>query len=122
MAGLIEVPRSLEGWTRRRRRVRHLLQCAPASRQMLVLFGALLDVQERAFLTAREDEPPTAALAAYVADRVMADVVDATREAGPASLAAAARERFQHGDRRAMVQGWLTGEAQPPVDRYLARA
>jgi len=122
MAELVEVRHSLEPWTRRRRRVHHLLERAPTTRQILVLCGALLDVQERAFVMTRDDEPAPSAIAAYVADRVMADVVDATEEAGPVSLALAARERYQDGALSAMVQGWLVGEEQPPVDRYLARA
>jgi FdhE protein len=89
---------------------------------MLHLYAALLDVQEPAFLAALEDRPVPAALAAYVGERVMADVVEATVAAGPPALAVAAPERLHAGGLEEAVGRWLAGEPVSPVERYLARA
>jgi hypothetical protein len=49
-------------------------------------------------------------------------VVEATAAAGPERLAERARRRFEQGGLEAVVLGWLVGEEQPPLERYLARA
>jgi formate dehydrogenase maturation protein FdhE len=49
---------------------------------------------------------------------VLPGVVEATEAAGPAALAAAARERAGAD----ALAGWLAGAELDPVDRYLARA
>jgi FdhE protein len=111
-----------EAWARRRRRARHLVERHSFAADLLRLYGALLDVQEPAFLKARDARPAPSSLAAYAADRVMGEVADATVTAGPAALAAAVRDRLRDGEPAKLVGRWLAGERQPPVDEYLARA
>jgi FdhE protein len=111
-----------EAWARRRRRARQLAERYPFAAELLRLYDALLDVQEPAFVAARGDQPAPARVAAYTADRVMGEVVDATIKAGPAALGAAVRERVRDGDPAGFVAKWLAGELQTPVERYLGRA
>src|SRR4030095_1747953 len=77
--------------------------------ELLRLYAALLDVQERTFLRAIDDRPGPGSLARYVAARVMAGVAEATVAAGPPALAAAVPERLRHGDPAAFVAAWLGG-------------
>ncbi len=109
-------------WADGRRRVTDLLPRRAYAAELLRLYGALLDTQEQAFVAALEDRPAPAELAAYVVERVLPRVVEGTVAAGPSTLAAAARERVEAGGLDAMVDRWLGGEGQPPVDEYLARA
>ena len=106
-----------EAWARRRHRARQLLEGHAFARGVLQLYEALLDVQEPAFVKARDDRPEPARVAVYAAARVMGDVGEATIAAGPPSLAAAVRDRLRDGD-----GAGLAGERQEPVDEYLARA
>jgi formate dehydrogenase accessory protein FdhE len=122
MEGLVAAPRSMEAWAARRRRTGQLAGRYPFAAELLRLYEALLDVQERAFLRARDDRPDPLSLPAYVAEHVMADVVEATVEAGPSALAVAVRDRLRDGDPAEVVAAWLGGEPQTPVDEYLARA
>ena len=110
-----------EAWARRRRRARHLAERFSFARDLLHLYEALLDVQEPAFLKARDDRPDPASLAGYAA-RILDEVAEVTITAGPPALAAAVGERGREGEAAASVTRWLAGERQAPVDEYLARA
>jgi formate dehydrogenase maturation protein FdhE len=122
MERLAMVPLVMEAWTRRRRRARQLAERQPFAAEMLRLYQALLDAQERAFLRTLDDRPEPATLATYVADRVIADVARATAAAGPPLLAIAVRDRLRDGEPSALVAAWLAGAWQVPVDGYLGRA
>lgn len=122
MERLAVAPLAVEAWARRRRRAHALLERHRFAVELLGLYGALLDVQERAFLRALDARPDPAYLAPYVAEHVVADVADATVAAGPPSLAAAVPPRLREGDPTEFVARWLAGEPQDPVDQYLARA
>jgi FdhE protein len=111
-----------EAWARRRRRARQLVERHAFAADLLRLYEAVLDVQEPAFLRARDDRPKPASLAAYAADRVVGEVAEATIKAGPPALVAAVRERLRDGEPAGFVARWLAGERQAPVDEYLARA
>ncbi len=111
-----------EAWARRRRRARQLTERYAFAAEFLRLYEALLDVQEPAFMTARDEQPAPGRLAAYAADRVMGEVIKATIDAGPTALGAGVRERARAGDLNGLVAKWLAGEPQAPVDQYLARA
>jgi Protein involved in formate dehydrogenase formation len=115
-------PLAVEVWARRRRRAQQLLHRHAFAGQLLRLYGALLDVQEQAFLKALDDRPTPAALPGYVADRVVAAVADASVAAGPSALARAVAERILQHDASTFVIRWLAGERQPPAEEYLARA
>ena len=80
-----------EAWARRRRRARQLAERHAFAADMLRLYEALLDVQEPAFLRARDDRPEPARLGGYVAGRVMREIADATAAAGPPALSASRR-------------------------------
>jgi len=105
----------------RRRRTAELMRRYPYAAEVLRLCAALLDVQERAFDAA----PPLdsmEAVAAHAAAEVLAPVVEATIAAGPAGLARQGRARVAEGGLDELVLGWLHGEDQSPLERYLARA
>jgi FdhE protein len=122
MDGLSVASMTTEAWARRRRRARQLVERHSFAADLLRLYDALLDVQQPAFLRARDDRPEPARLAAYAADQIVREVVDATNLAGPPTLAAAVRDRHRDGDPAEFIARWLAGERQAPVEEYLARA
>lgn len=109
-------------WPDRRRRTGELVQRYPHAAEMLNLYRALLDVQERAFRVARSESLRPADAAGFSAARVMPDVVDVTVTSGPRQLAQAASERFVAAEPESLVASWLRSDEQAPVERYLARA
>jgi FdhE protein len=122
MPEIAAAPLATEAWARRRRRVGQLLDRHRFAAELLSLYGALVEVQERAWRQALDDRPEPSALAAYVSHRVIGDVARATIDAGPPLLAAAVEARLRDGDLARPVAAWLAGESREPVDRYLARA
>ena len=122
MARLEVAPLAMEAWARRRRRAGQLLERYPFASQLLHLYGALLDAQERAFLAALDERPAPATVARYVSERVAPAVAEATIAAGPAALSDAVRGQLRGGDVAGLVSAWLAGEQQAPVEQYLARA
>jgi len=64
MARLEVAPLAMEAWARRRRRAGQLLERYPFAAQLLHLYGALLDAQERAFLAALDERPAPATVRA----------------------------------------------------------
>jgi len=122
MEGVGIAPAVSVSWGQRRRRVAQLSPRYPYAGELLRLYGALLDAQERAFRATIEAPPPAAGLAAYIAERVVADVVAETVGAGPPALGHAAQERLRAGGLDVVVDRWLAGEPQVPVEEYLARA
>lgn len=109
-------------WAVRRRRAADLVERYPFAAEVLALYGALLDVQERAFIRVLVDGPAAEDAAIFTATRVLPDVMATTVAAAPALLAASVREGRDTVDAEALVTRWLRGEEQAPVDRYLARA
>src|SRR4030095_10814239 len=68
---------------------------------MLRLYASRLDAQERAYVAALDDQPRRERLAAYVADRVMGNIVEETLAAGPPPPPAAGGGRLRpRGERR----------------------
>ena len=118
----VALPTTTETWARRRRRARELAARYPFAAELLRLYEALIDAQEPAFLRARDDRPEPARVAAYAAERIMRDVVEATLASGPPALAAAVQDRLRGGKPVELVGRWLAGEPQHAVDEYLARA
>jgi len=109
-------------WTERRRRVAELRSRQGFARQLLDFYGALLAVQENAFEEASLAAPPAESLVAYVAEVVLPSVVDVSVAAGPDQLRAEVLRRLGADDAHEMLRVWMNGDAQPAVDRYLARA
>lgn len=108
-------------WDDRRRRGNELIRRYPFAAEVLRLHAALVDVQERAYATVPELED-MAGVAAFAATDVLPAVVEATVAAGPEALAEKAWRRLGEGGLDALVLGWLAGEEQSQLDRYLARS
>ena len=109
-------------WTGRRRRADELKQRWPFAAEVLALYRAVLDAQAPAFHAARAMPPDPAGVAAYVAQRVLPAVIDASAANGPERLAASVVERLHTANLEHMVARWLAGDDLPAVDQYLARA
>jgi uncharacterized protein (UPF0212 family) len=95
----------------RRTRVEALRERHPFAAELLMLYGALLEVWDGV------GEPDPGDVAGWAAERVVPGVVEATAAAGPPALAEAVRGRSEDA-----LAGWLAGAELDPVDRYLARA
>jgi len=106
----------------RRRRVAELRSRSGFARQLLDFYGALLGTQESAFADAGSSQPAAETLAAYVAEVVVPGVVDVSVAAGPDRLRGDLMSRLAAADPRGIVERWIRGDDQPPIDRYLARA
>ncbi len=111
-----------EAWRSRRLRATLLQERYPFAAELLRLYGALLDVQELAFEAAQVEGISPAGAARFAAEAVLPRVVQVTAMNGPALLGAQIQERLATADPVALVEEWLTGVEQTPVDRYLARA
>jgi FdhE protein len=109
-------------WTERRRRAHELIERYPHASEQLALYAALLDVQESAFGAALDESPSAASLPEYVADRVLAQVVDRTIAHGPPALGEAALARWRQDAGADLIRDWLREADQDPVSRYMARA
>ena len=92
------------------------------ARELLDFYGALLGVQEQAYLEATSARPSAGNLVAYVAEMAVPAVVDVSVAAGPARLRDAVAARLETADPREIVAAWIGGEEQVMVDRFLARA
>jgi FdhE protein len=111
-----------EPWAGRRRRAEELLDRWPFAAEVLTLYRAVAAVQEQAFAAAQAAPPDPTAVPAYVAQRVLPEVIAATAASGPPRLAGRVAERFHTLHAESVVAQWLAGEELPAVDRYLARA
>jgi FdhE protein len=109
-------------WAERRRRTSELIDRYEFAVEVLRLYGALLDVQERAFVQVRAGRPGVEDAAIFAASRVLPAVMDATVAAGPPQLAESVRDGRESVDGEILVLRWLHGEEQSPVDQFLARA
>ncbi|HUY73264.1 MAG TPA: formate dehydrogenase accessory protein FdhE [Candidatus Dormibacteraeota bacterium] len=116
------VATAAEPWTERQRRVAELRARQPFAREVLDFYGALLPVQQKAFADAQSDSPPVDRLVAYAAEIVVPGVLDVSLAAGPERLRGALMERLESEPPHSIVERWIHGDEQPPVDRFLARA
>jgi FdhE protein len=113
---------AVDPWTERRRRVGELRARYGFARQVLDFYGALLGVQEKAFLDAATSQPDSAALVSFIAEVVFPSVIDVTVAVGPDRLRSEVIQRLDVEDPREMIRRWMRGDEQAAVDRYLARA
>lgn len=88
----------------------------------LRLVAALADAQARVFEHALADRPARDDLASYVVDVSLPGVMDAAVAEGTEYVRESVLLRFHHADLAGVVEGWLRGEEQEPVDVFLARA
>ena len=113
---------SAVAWADRRRRAADLVARQPYAAEVLSLYGALLDVQERAAAAALESPPTRDGLVAFVVARSLPGVMDVTTAAGTEYLREASLLAFHEREPEAIIADWLAGAEQSPTDRYLARA
>jgi FdhE protein len=106
----------------RRERAAELSARHAFASQLLDFYGRLLGVQARAFQEVRADAPPAEEVAAFVAMRVLPQVIDVTTASGPRQLVDAAVACFVTEEASAIVRAWLEGKEQPPVEAFIARA
>lgn len=116
------VAAAVDIWTERRRRTSELRTRQPFVRQLLDFYGALLPVQEDAYVRAVSDAPPADRLAPYVSEVVVPRVLDVGIALGPDRLRVGLLHRTEDQDARNIVDWWMRGEEQPAADRFLARA
>lgn len=110
-------------YTDRRRRAAELSERWPFAAEVLRLYSAVVDVQERAANEAMAEPPASLAnVPAWVAERVMERMIHAVVAAGPEQLATSAQAMLYGRDLAQVVAIWLWGGEQPPAETFLARA
>jgi FdhE protein len=109
-------------WADRRRRVAQLRSRHGYARQLLDFYGALLAVQETSFERATEASPAPTQIASFAAEVVAPSVIDVSVAVGPERMRSELIDRLGVLDARTMIETWMRGEEQPPVERFLARA
>ena len=109
-------------WADRRHRVKELRARQGFARQLLDFYGALLAVQEKAYVEAASVRPAGRNLASYCADVVVPGIVDVSLFAGPDQLRSQLLHRLETEQPLRMIEQWIAGDSQAMVDRYLARA
>jgi FdhE protein len=109
-------------YAERRARARELGVRYGFAQDLLRLYLALVDAQERTYERARQDRPATEDLAAYVVRVGLPGVMEASVAAGTETLREAVLLRFHDGDLESVVDTWLRGEEQGGTDTFLARA
>lgn len=107
----------------RRRRAGELAQEWPFAGEVLKLYGALLEVQEKAYEdTLEAGLQDLGDVPAFCSERVLPRVVEATVAAAPETLVAAAQGLLYGSDLGAPVGRWLAGEEVDGFSAYFARA
>lgn len=109
-------------WSQRRERARELVVSWAFASEVLGFYGALLDAQERIFERALEDRPAPKLVAAYAAENALGAIVEVSVSSGPPAMTESVLSAFHETDLHPMIESWLRGDSQPPVERYLARA
>ena len=109
-------------WSERRERAQELATRWSFAAEVLGFYANLLGVQERAFDTALGDRPTADALPAYVTERVLPAVIDASIASGPPAMTESILSSFHEGDFEQTIAAWVRGDDLSPVERYLARA
>jgi formate dehydrogenase maturation protein FdhE len=109
-------------WADRRRRVAQLRARHGYARQLLDFYGALLEVQETSFRKAAEAAPPSSQIASFAAEVVAPSLIDVSVALGPERMRSELIRHLGVRDARQMIEAWMRGDDQPPVERFLARA
>jgi hypothetical protein len=116
-----------EVWTQRRRRAADLAARWPFAGEVLRFYGAVLVVQEQIYERASSQAGAIASLARYIAETAVPPVRGVAASQGPERLARGVAEALpgtaidipRWTD---AVGRWLSGQALPPVDRFVVRA
>src|SRR5438105_12438795 len=106
----------------RRHRVKELRARQGFARQLLDFYGALLAVQEKAYVAAASVRPAGRNLASYCADVVVPGIVDVSLFAGPGQLQSPLLHRLATEQPGRMIGQWDARGSQALADRYLSRA
>jgi len=107
---------------RRRDRARELGARFEFAHEPLGLYLAVVDAQEHAYESARDDRPVRADLAAYVVRVSLPRVMEAAVAAGTETLREATLLRFHEADLEGLIEAWLEGDETSLTDTFLARA
>src|SRR5437764_521770 len=122
------VAQTANPWPLRRERAAELAGRYPHAAEMLRLYQALVPVQEKAYLEARDSFPPPlgegheGGIAQFAIERVMPSIVDATMSAGPPALRDGVVSVFSSANLIELVERWLQHESLDPIETYLVRA
>ena len=109
-------------WPLRRERAAELAERYPHAADMLLLYQALVPVQEGAYLEARDASLKLEDVPGYAVDRVLPSVIDMTVAAGPATLRDGVVKVFCTADLAGFFRSWLDDKPLNPFETYLARA
>jgi hypothetical protein len=109
-------------WMERRRRVGDLRSRHSFAREVLDFYGALLGVQEKAYRDATSASPAASELVPFVAEVVAPGILDVSLSTGPERMRSELILRLESVTPGEMINAWIEGSEQPPVDRFLARA
>lgn len=110
-------------WQARIDRARYLVSRQPWAAEVLDFYVAVAEGQRSIVEQALASPPAAAGLAAWAAERSLPVVVDVALNKGPEKLAQAVLARFQEASSlERLVESWLTGDGQGPIDVFLARA
>ena len=107
-------------WPLRAERAAELARRYPHAAEMLRFYQALVPVQERAFLEARDAQPQD--VAAFAVERALPSIVDVAVSAGPAGLRDGVVAVFSSANLSELINRWLTQESLDPFETFLARA
>ncbi len=89
----------------------------------LLLFYAELAERQRSIFERALGSPPSASeVPAWVSDHALPGIVDVAVNKGPGKLAHGVLARFKEASLEKLVETWLAGEPQGPIDVFLARA
>ncbi len=121
-AVLIEPTKIAAPWTDRRRRARELGTRESYASEVLALYVALLDAQERAYHDALMLRPTAEELLSFVSEHALPGVMEATMARGTEMLREASLLAFHEGAIGRIVRAWLRGEELAAPERFLARA
>src|SRR5256884_9727330 len=106
---MAEILTTQDVWADRRHRVKELRARQGFARQLLDFYGALLAVQEKAYVEAVSVRPAGRNLASYCADVVVPGIVDVSLFAGPAQLGSQLLHRLEPSQHLRLLGQWIAG-------------
>lgn len=122
MSVVMEQTRISAPWSARRRRARELGARESYASEVLALYLALLDAQERAYDAALVAPPTAEALPAFAVERSLPGVMEAIMARGTEMLRTTALLAFHDGAVERLVRTWLANGEVAPAERFVARA
>ena len=109
-------------WQARIDRARDLAVRHGWAAELLGFYAELAERQRSIAGRALGSPPKASELPAWVAEHSLPTIVDVAVDQGPRKLADGVLARLQEASLEKLVETWLAGEAQGPIDVFLARA